>query len=62
MSAACALIKMPAECSRTTPRNRQQHFDMPPTDPLAVSLERRQLQQDLGGKQLHSFGLSRFAL
>jgi hypothetical protein len=30
---------MPAERSRTTPRNGQQHFDMPPTDPLAVSLD-----------------------
>jgi hypothetical protein len=37
--AAGALIKMSAERSRTTPRNGQQHFDMPPTDPLAVSLD-----------------------
>jgi hypothetical protein len=36
--AAHALIEMPAERSRTTPCNRQQHFDMLPTDPLAVSL------------------------
>src|SRR5260370_34730414 len=39
MSAARALIEMPAERSRTTPRNGQQHFDMLPTDPLAVSLD-----------------------
>jgi len=39
MCAAGALIEMPAERSRTTPRNGQQHFDMPPTDPLAVSLD-----------------------
>jgi hypothetical protein len=39
MSAAPALIEMPAERSRTTPCNRQQHFDMLPTDPLAVSLD-----------------------
>ena len=39
MCAAGALIKMPAERSGTTPRNGQQHFDMLPTDPLAVSLD-----------------------
>src|SRR5260370_12155885 len=39
MCAAGALIEMPAERSRTTPRNGQQHFDMPPTVPLAVSLD-----------------------
>jgi hypothetical protein len=39
MCAADALIEMPAERSGTTPRNGQQHFDMPPADPLAVSLE-----------------------
>src|SRR5258706_9058596 len=39
MCAAGALIEMPAERSRTTPRNSQQHFDMLPTDPLAVSLD-----------------------
>jgi len=36
MCAAGALIEMPAERSRTTPRNSQQHFDMLPTDPLAT--------------------------
>jgi hypothetical protein len=39
MCAAGALIEMPAERSRTTPRNGPQHFDMPPTDPLAVSFD-----------------------
>jgi hypothetical protein len=39
MSAAPALIEMPAERSRTTPRNGPQYFDMLPTDPLAVSLD-----------------------
>src|SRR5260370_2542200 len=38
MCAAGALLEMPAERSRTTPRNSQQHFDMLPTDPLAVYL------------------------
>src|SRR6266481_7420995 len=32
MCAACAFVEMPAERSRTTPRNGQQYFDMPPTD------------------------------
>ena len=39
MCAVGALIEMPAERSRTTPRNGQQHFDMLPTDPLAVPLD-----------------------
>ena len=39
MCAAGALIEMPAERSRATPCNRPQHFDMLPTDPLAVSLD-----------------------
>src|SRR5712692_9179714 len=39
MCAAGALIEMPAERSRTTPPNGQQHFHMLPTDPLAVSLD-----------------------
>src|SRR5258707_3072681 len=41
MCAAGALIAMPAERSRTTPRNSQQHDDMLPTDPLAVFLNPR---------------------
>jgi hypothetical protein len=39
MCAAGALIEMPAERSRTTPRNGQQLSDMPATDPLAVSFD-----------------------
>ena len=39
MCAASALIEMSAERSRATPCNGQQHFDMLPTDPLAVSLD-----------------------
>jgi hypothetical protein len=39
MPAADALIEMTAKCGGATPRNGQQHFDMPPTDPLAVSLD-----------------------
>jgi hypothetical protein len=39
MSAAGALIKMPAACGRTTARNGQQNLDMPPTDPLAASFD-----------------------
>jgi hypothetical protein len=38
MRAASALIEMSAERSRTTLCDGQQHFDMLPTDPLAVSL------------------------
>ena len=37
MSAAGALIEMTAECGGATPRNGQQHFDMLPTEPVAVS-------------------------
>ena len=33
LCATSALIEMPAERGRTTPRNGQQHFDMLPTDP-----------------------------
>ena len=39
MCAAGALIEMPAERSRTTPRNGQQHFDMLPGDPLTASFD-----------------------
>src|SRR5215470_7529631 len=39
MCAASALIEMPAECGGTTARNGQQHFDMPPANPLTVSLD-----------------------
>jgi hypothetical protein len=41
MSAAHALIKMAAESSSTTPRNRSQHFDVLPTKPPAVSFDER---------------------
>src|SRR6266851_720571 len=39
MSAARALIEMSAEHGGTTPLNSQQHFDMLPADPLAVSFD-----------------------
>jgi hypothetical protein len=39
MPAAGALIEMTAECSSTTPRNGQQHFDVLPAEPVAISLE-----------------------
>src|SRR5439155_9707994 len=39
MSAAGALIEMTAECGGATPRNGQQHFDMLPTEPVAVSFQ-----------------------
>jgi hypothetical protein len=41
MSAAGALIDMTAECGGTTPRNGQQHFDMLPAEPLAISFDIR---------------------
>jgi hypothetical protein len=40
MPAASALIDMTAECRGTTPRNGQQHFDMLPADPLAISFDK----------------------
>src|SRR5260370_42031383 len=39
MPAAGALIEMTAECSGTTPRDGQQHFDVLPAEPLAISFE-----------------------
>src|SRR5499425_9750 len=39
MPAAGALIDMTAECGGTTPRDGQQHFDMLPADPLAISFD-----------------------
>jgi hypothetical protein len=39
MPAAGALVEMTAECGGTTLRNGPQHFDMPPTEPLAVSFD-----------------------
>ena len=39
MPAAGALIEMTAECGGTTARNGQQHFDVLPANPLAVSFD-----------------------
>src|SRR6266481_10179196 len=39
MSAASAFVEMPTECGGATPRNRQQHFDMLPGDPLTASFD-----------------------
>ena len=39
MSATSALIEMSAERGGTTPRNRQEHFDMLPADPLTASFD-----------------------
>ena len=39
MPAAGALIEMTAECGGATPRNGQQHFDVLPAEPLAISFE-----------------------
>ena len=39
MFAASALIEMSAEHGSATPRNGQQHFDMLPAEPLAISFD-----------------------
>jgi hypothetical protein len=39
MPAAGAFIKMTAECGGATARNGQQHFDVLPTEPLAISFD-----------------------
>src|ERR1700722_635086 len=39
MPAAGALIEMTAECGGATPRNGQQHLDVLPAEPLAISFE-----------------------
>src|SRR3984893_17355306 len=39
MPAAGAFIEMTAECGGATPRNGQQHFDMLPAEPLAISFD-----------------------
>jgi hypothetical protein len=39
MPTAGALIEVTAECGSPTARNGQQHFDVLPTDPLAVSFD-----------------------
>ena len=36
---AGALIDVTAQCGSTTPRNGQHHFDVAPTNPLAVSVD-----------------------
>jgi len=41
MPAASAFIEMAAECGGTTPPNGQQHFDMLPKKPVAVSFDER---------------------
>ena len=39
MSAAGALVEMTAEGGGATPRNGQQHFDVLPAEPLAISFD-----------------------
>ncbi len=39
MPAAGAFIEMTAECGGATARNGQQHFDMLPAEPLAISFD-----------------------
>src|SRR5216684_1830228 len=39
MSAPGAPLEMTAECGGTTPLNGQQHFDVLPTEPVAISLD-----------------------
>ena len=39
MPATGALIEMTAECGGATARNGQQHFDMLPAEPLAISFD-----------------------
>jgi len=38
-AAAGALIEMTAQCGGATPPNGQQHFDMLPTEPVAISFD-----------------------
>ena len=40
MSAAGALIEMTTECGGATARDGQQHFDVLPTEPLAISFDK----------------------
>jgi hypothetical protein len=40
MPAAGALIDMTTECGGATPRNGQQHFDVLPAEPLAISFDK----------------------
>ena len=39
MPAAGALVEMTAKCGGTTARNGQQHFDVLPAEPLAISFD-----------------------
>jgi hypothetical protein len=39
MPATSAFIEMTAKCGGATARNGQQHFDMLPADPLAISFD-----------------------
>ena len=39
MPAAGALIEMTAECGGATAHNGQQHFDVVPAEPLAISFD-----------------------
>jgi hypothetical protein len=39
MPAAGALVEMTAQRGGTTARNGQQHFDMLPTEPVAIAFE-----------------------
>src|SRR5882724_3898393 len=39
MPAAGALVEMTAECGGAAPRNGQQHFDVLPAEPLAISFD-----------------------
>jgi hypothetical protein len=39
MGTARTLIEMAAQCRGAAARHGQQHFDMPPTNPLVVSLD-----------------------
>ena len=67
MPATGALIDMTAECGSTTPRHGQQHFDMLPADPLAVSFDEGSsgAADDIGhlkGWPAHLSSLRRLAL
>ena len=60
MSAARALIEMSAERGGATPRNRQEHFDVLPGDPLTASFDegvsaaRTRSATSRGGRSIYS--------
>src|SRR5207244_12557920 len=67
MPTAGALIEVTAECGSPTARNGQQHFDVLPADPLAVSFDEGNsgAADDIGHLQrwpAHLFHLWRLAL